>query len=114
MSHVLTDLFKLDDYHYLVMVDCYSGCTFIGRLRKLSTSAIIDVLENCFLEYGYLNVIRLDSGPQYRSKFNEFCEAKGITKETSSPYNPQSNELAVRQLKFILWLPRSQAFFILL
>ena len=90
MSHVSTDLFELDDYHYLVMVDRYSGYTFVERLRKLSTDAIIDVLENWFLEYGYPNVIRSDGGPQFRSKFNEFCEAKGITKETSSPYNPQS------------------------
>ena len=44
-------------------------------------------------------VIRSDNGPQFRSEFNFFCQAHGITHELSSPYNPESNGLAEAAVK---------------
>ena len=45
--------------------------------------------------------IRSDSGPQYRSGFNNWLDEMGIVRETSSSYNPQSNGLAEKSVQDI-------------
>ena len=105
MHRVGADLFQLNGKHYLVMVDGYSGYPFVANLRSLTTSAIIDKLENWFFEFGFPANIRTDGGPQFRTEFHEWCENVGINKETSSPYFPQSNglaESAVKNMKSLL------------
>ena len=105
MTDVGSDLFQIGHNYYLVMVDRYSGCPFVEKLSKLSTSAIIKVLSSWFNTFGWPERIRSDNGPQYRSEFDEFCKENFIIHENSSPYYPQSNglsEAAVKQMKFLL------------
>ena len=95
------DLFQTHGKHFLVMVDRYSGFPFVAALTKLTTAAILKVLDNWVLDFGYPEVIRSDGGPQFRNDFNDYCEEKKIMKETSSAYFPQSNSLeeaAVKQI----------------
>ena len=44
MYHVSMDLFEYAGFHYLVMVDCFSGFLFLSRLRSLTTSAVTRVV----------------------------------------------------------------------
>ena len=105
MCEVGVDLFQHQGHHYLVMVDRYSGYPFCSKLTKLDTEAIIKTMLAWFYDHGYPMVIRADGGPQFREKFLNFCTDNGITLETSSPYNPESNglaESAVKQMKYLV------------
>ena len=105
MEMVSVDLFSAAGKDYLVMIDRYSGFPFVARLRSTTTTAVLNILDSWFLDFGYPNVLRSDGGPQFRSEFEEFCDFNLIKKETSSPYYPQSNglaEAAVKQTKNLL------------
>ena len=44
-----------------------------------------------------LKYLHLDNGGEYVSKaFQDFCDAKGIKKELTTPYNPPKNGVAKR------------------
>ena len=58
--------------------------------------------KHCFQLLGWPKTIRSDGGPRYRKEFDEFCEENDIEHELSSPYNPQSNGLAVINAKQLL------------
>ena len=54
---------------------------------------------------GLPRIIRSDSGPQFRSRYNNWLEAIGVIRETLSAYNPQINvsaKKAVQDIKKIL------------
>ena len=84
---------------YLVLVDKASGFLWCELLTKTNTSAVTSVLLKIFQDFGYPATIRSDNGPQFRSEFKDFCLAHGITHETSSPHNPESNGLAEAAVK---------------
>ena len=105
MEKVSSDLFQIGNKHYVVIVDRFSGFTWVEKLTKLDSAAIIRALEKVFLDFGYPESIRTDGGPQFRTLFTKFCEDNGIAQETSSPYHPESNghaEAAVKSMKGLL------------
>ena len=105
MLHTACDLFSAVGKQWLVLVDRFSGYAWTTALRRLDTKAVIQHLENWFNDFGWPKHIRTDGGPQFRSEFKEFCAARGIQHELSSPYNPESNglaEAAVKNLKGIV------------
>ena len=105
MEVMAADLFELNQKHYLVLVDRFSGYPLHKQLRSLSTKAITTQLYNWFLTLGFPRVIRSDNGPQFRTEFADFCETHAILHETSSPYNPRSNglaEAAVKNVKTVI------------
>ena len=81
----MNDLSQIGHNYYLVLVDRYSGFPFVENLTKLSTSAIIKVLTNCFNTFGWPEHFRSDKGRQYQTEFYEFCKDR-----------------AVKQMKFLL------------
>ena len=44
-------------------------------------------------------MLRSDCGGKYESPFFDFCGQHGVIYETTTPYSPQSNEVAERTLK---------------
>ena len=44
-----------------------------------------------------IKVLRSDRGAEYESPFANFCAHNGIIHETTTPYSPQSNEVAERK-----------------
>ena len=105
MEMVGVDLFQLEGKQFLCMVDRFSGFPFVAALRSLTTRAILKTMTTWFYDFGFPRVIRSDGGPQFRTEFEQYCRSNGITKELSSPYNPQSNglaESAVKQVKYLM------------
>ena len=106
MDRLRTDLFHLGGKNYLVVVDLFSGFKWCSKLKLLDSSKVIAKMEHWFSQgCGLPRVIRSDSGPQFRSQYNNWLEAVGVIRETSSAYNPRSNGLAekgVQDLKKIL------------
>lgn len=99
MESVSVDLFECKGKDYIVMCDRYSIFTWVFRLRRTDTEAIIKALCTAFLEYGFPKAIMSDNGPQFRQDFKEFCENNNILHVTSSPYNHPSNGLAEQAVK---------------
>ncbi|NJL71582.1 MAG: DDE-type integrase/transposase/recombinase [Candidatus Competibacteraceae bacterium] len=105
MQQVGLDLFELDSIHYFLMVDRFSGYPFVQRLQKTDTEAIAAILKGWFSQFGIPEYARSDGGPQFRSKFTDFCNELGIKHELCSAYNSQSNglaEAAVKNVKRLL------------
>jgi len=105
MEAVGVDLFDIGGKIHLVMVDRFSGFPFTASLKRTTTEDVTKLLEGWFLDWGFPKTIRSDGGPQFRSKFTEWCAKKYIKHETSSPYNPCSNGLAeagVKNMKTLL------------
>jgi len=75
------------------------------RLKRTDTASVTSLLDKWMLDFGYPCSIRTDGGPQFRTAFKEWCKAKNIIHEVSSPYNPQSNghaENAVKIAKYLM------------
>ena len=99
MEQVGVDLFEAVGVHWLVVVDRFSGFPFLHRLRTLDTDAVTRQLDIWFTMFGFPVLLRSDGGPQFRTRFGEFCLERGIEWELSSPYNSQSNGLAESAVK---------------
>jgi transposase InsO family protein len=105
MHSVAVDPFEYAGVDYLVMADRYSNYCFVARLRNKTANTVIQTLEGWFLDYGYPRYITSDSGRQFLSDYEEWCEQNDIIPVTSSPHNHESNglaESAVKQMKALL------------
>ena len=105
MTDISMDLCEYRGTEYLVASCRYSGWPFLEKLKKTDTESVLKIIEKWFNDLGWPLRIRTDGGPQFRSKFHEFCRANGIEHQTSSPYNPRSNghgEAAVKQMKALI------------
>ena len=85
--------------------DRYSGWPNAEPLKNLDTEAVINILEEWFVDTGKPERIRTDGGPQFRDKFTQWCKAQNIIHELSSAYHHESNghaEVTVRDMKRLL------------
>ena len=99
MQHEGTDLFFIDKEGHLVLVDRYSEFLVSKLLHSTNTAAITNQLKAWFDLLGWLQTIRSDGGPQYRTEFDQFCTKHNIKHELTSPHNPQANGLAESAVK---------------
>ena len=72
------DLTQHGRKHSLVVVDRYSGWPEIVELRHLVTKAVTITLEKLFKMFGIPEIVCLDGGQQFRSKFWEWCQGSDI------------------------------------
>jgi len=99
MEKVGVDLFDSGGQKWLVLVDRYSGYIWAKWMQTTTTKAVTNALNAWFCMFGYPKRIRSDGGPQFRSEFGRWCDAKNIIHELSSAYNPNSNGLAEAAVK---------------
>ena len=101
-----TDLFYLNNTHYVLIVDYFSRFIEVIKLRATTSKAIIDALKSVFCRYGIPETVRSDNGPQYSSsEFATFARECNFHHVTSSPLFPQSNgqvERAIQTAKKLL------------
>ena len=102
---VSLDLGKQGGIWHLIQADRYSGWPNAEPLKNLDTEAVINILEEWFVDTGKPERIRTDGGPQFRDKFTQWCKAQNIIHELSSAYHHESNghaEVTVRDMKRLL------------
>ena len=102
---VSIDLGKQNGKEHLILADRYSGWPMVVPLRRLNTKAVIDILEDWFVDTGKPERLRSDGGPQFRSEFKAWLAALGIHHELSSAHHHESNghaEATVRDMKHLL------------
>ena len=105
MESVSLDLFDCHGRTHLLMVDRNTFYLWVHHLQMLTTAAVTKQLAKWFQTFGNPKTVVTDSGPQFRSEFEAFCRANGITSVKSSAYNPESNglaETAVKQMKLLM------------
>lgn len=105
MDLIGTDLFEVAGQTWMAVADCYSGYTWARRLHSTTTEAVAKHLDAIFMDVGFPRRIRSDGGPQFRGKFDSWCQQRHIVHELSSAYYPQSNglaEAAVKKAKHII------------
>lgn len=102
-SKVATDLFELDGFHYLIMVDYYSNFIEVASLKRDTTSQnVIKHLKENIARYGIMDMLISDNGLQYTSaEFKSFVASYGIEHITSSPLYSQSNGLAEKAVQTV-------------
>lgn len=85
---------------FLVIVDQCTRFTW-ARAMKESSKALIEYFK-AFPQLSKVKTIISDNGKSFTSKeFVNWCESKGIKTKTTTPYNPQSNGMALRRIRDI-------------
>lgn len=76
----------------LVLIDYYSRYTEVKYLKSITSSTIVDCLEEVFSRLGYPESITADNDRQFVStEFKTFCNVNNIRLITSPPYWLQAN-----------------------
>ena len=81
----------LNNQHYLVLVDSYSGWFEIDQLNSLSSLGEINKPKRHFSTHGIPQKLYSDNGTQFTSQtFCDFARSRNFLHVTSSPEYPQS------------------------
>lgn len=97
------DLFELDGFHYLIMVDYYSNFIEVASLNHVTTTKnVLKQLKENIARYGFFDTLISGNGPQYTSaEFKSFVTSYGIENVISSPLFAQSNDLAEKSVQTV-------------
>ena len=100
------DLFTLDGYSFLPVVDTTSRFPVVRILNSETTSSVLNTLKGVYCNFGLPKKVLTDNGPCFRSvDFNEFHTKLGVTTKTISSYNHASlgsTEWMVQTVKQIM------------
>lgn len=97
---VATDLFKIEDKSYLIVIDYYSNYIELDKLTTTTSKQVIEKLKKQFSRFGIPRQIISDGGPQYSSnEFKEFTTKWQINHHITSPNHPNSNGKAEAGVK---------------
>ena len=78
--------------HLLVVIDGYSRCPEVERVRSTKASSTIPKLDKIFATHGIPSIDKSDNGPPFSSdEFSNYCTALGINHDPVTPYWPQAN-----------------------
>lgn len=89
--------------HVLVLVDNYSRFLIAKIMRKTDAQTVAITLEEIFQTYGYVNTILSDNGPPFNAEaFEKYLSERQIILDHSTPYQPQENGLAERQMSKLM------------
>ena len=99
---VATDLFELNNRHYVIVVDYRSKYFEVSRLYSTTSQSVIKALKKIFVSHGIPKIVFSDNGPQYTSRdFKKFSDEWDFQHESSSPEYPQSNGLVERKIQTV-------------
>ena len=94
------DLFSINNEHFLVTTDYWSGFWELDKLQDMNSTTIILHLRRLFARYGIPVKLITDNGPQFVSyEFKDFARYWKFLHSTSSPYYPASNGKAESGVK---------------
>ena len=103
---ICSDYFSLEGWHYLVMVDQYSGWPSVHWAKTADESELIRLLRSHCETFGVPEELSSDGGSTYMShRTQQFLQTWGITHRVSSAYTPHGNlraEMGVKSMKRLL------------
>ena len=88
---------------FLVVVDAYSKWLDVRMVKNATSATTISVLQSLFATHGIPELVIWDNGSAFTSaEFQHFTKQNGIRHNTSAPYHPVPNGLAVQTFKSFL------------
>ena len=94
-QNVATDLFELDNEHYLIVVDYCSRYFELERMPTTTSSEAINRMKAIFARHDIPEKVVSDHGPQFSAQeFAWFASEWDFSQVISSPTYPQSNGVA--------------------
>ena len=90
--------------HYvLVVIDYYSRYMEVRVMTTITAERTIRMLEPIFVTHGYPRTMTLDNGRQFISRaLQDYCHARNIRLNHTTPYWPQANGQVERQNSSLL------------
>ncbi|KAG8278063.1 hypothetical protein J6590_108396 [Homalodisca vitripennis] len=89
--------------YMLNIVDEYSRFPFSYPCKEMTSSTVIECLENLFSVYGIPNYIHSDRGKPFLSdEIRTYLHQNGIATSLTSPYNPAGNG-QIERYNGIIW-----------
>lgn len=86
-----------DGHHVLIMADYYSRWPEAKVTKDITSSGIINWLNDVFSRFGYPNKLTSDNGRQFVSReFEEYLAQKDIKHIRTPPYWPRANGMVER------------------
>ena len=101
---VNADLFKVNNFWYIVIADYYSKFSFVKKLNNLIATTVVNVVRSIFSEQGIPETLICDNGTQFTSaQFRDLAKRYGFRVVTSSPYYPkgQDTDFIERQVQTV-------------
>lgn len=97
------DIFEIQGYKYLLVIDYFSKYVEIEHLNKNTSSlAVINSLKSIFARHGIPLTVISDGGPQFTSyQFKTFAKDWDFMHIMSSPTYAQSNGMAERHIQTV-------------
>ena len=91
-----------DNYRYfLLMVDLFTRYVELQPLRDQEANSIIEAFEQGWIYrgHGMPSIVLTDKGANLDSQiFREFCQKAGVNKRRTTPYHPQCDGMAERNI----------------
>ena len=91
MEVLSADLGQLGSTYYLIIVDKCSAYVWCQHFGEQSTSNSIKMLQGIFNQFGKPKELVTDSGPAFRSTFQNFCQENFIDHKLSAAFQPWTN-----------------------
>ncbi|CAB3991427.1 transposon Tf2-1 poly [Paramuricea clavata] len=99
---VSADLFKVNNFWYIVIADYYSKFPFVKKLNNLTATTVVNVVRSIFSEQGIPETLICDNGTQFTSaQFQDLAKRYGFRVVTSSPYYPKGHGFIERQVQTV-------------
>ncbi|KAI5148435.1 hypothetical protein ENBRE01_0316 [Enteropsectra breve] len=81
----------------LNVIDSYSKFLWSFKLKNKSAIAVVECLEQCFMDYGVPAAIQADNGKEFANKeLKALCERMNVTIIHGRPRHPQSQGMVER------------------
>lgn len=93
------DIFTFRGRDYLLVVDYFSKCMEIEKLKAKSAAGVMNKLQLIFSRYGVPETLVADNMPCASAEFLRFARTWNFQIVTSSPNYPQSNGQAERAIQ---------------
>ena len=101
-ERIATDLFELNKQTYVLFVYYCSCYPEVIKLNSTTSTSVINAMKSVFSRHGIPHTVISNNRPQYDSvEMKQFASTYGFNHVTSSPYYPQSNDLAERMVKTV-------------
>ncbi|XP_028404008.1 uncharacterized protein K02A2.6-like [Dendronephthya gigantea] len=99
---VSADLFKVNNFWYIVIADYYSKFPFVKKLNSLTATTVVNVVRSIFSEQGIPETLICDNGSQFTSaQFQDLAKRYGFRVVTSSPHYPKGHGFIERQVQTV-------------
>ena len=102
MDKIGTDLFKLNERNYVIVVDYTTNFYDISQIPDKQSSTVVLHTKRLFSRYGIPKLVISDNGPEFiGNAYQKFSEKWDFIHITSSPRYPESNGQVERVIQIV-------------